>query len=542
MKNGQLLVTFLAIALGASSASALPITLVNPPTSATAGQACQASAYYESSVAGIVQIQLLDASWKQVANAWRNVAAGSGTESFTLTIPSTTTPGTGYRWQALLYNSSWSKNGEATVNSVTILPAPDSITLDAPLTVNAGSNIPVSVTYQQTTGGIVQVQLMDPSWNHVVDVWKTVSATSGTETLSLTVPASTPTGSGYRWQALLYDAAWKKKTDLTVSNVAVQAQGTEWLPSGTWSLEWSDEFNGAAGSATDSKVTKWYPMLGYTPTDFTNNAEKGLRWSGSTEDTARFYSTKVGNHWLDGQGNLLIRAVADKVAPANANGTRVKSAYLMSGYPGSWDSSEPTGVKWVAGNGKFVSPKVGGVAKDCYISARVRTDQVQGYSTWFAFWLFTETRPYDAVPSNGTEVDLIEIAKGAPTYLLKSFNVANHWNSSGGSESHQFSAGTTPSSTSFVDVTDSNYHTYGIEWSQSSMKCTVDGKLYYTFTGNIPTDPVDMMMLLTLEFQPNAWDPNQGDGRTAGPYVSDSSSMREMSRALIDYVRVYRKN
>ena len=49
-----------------------------------------------------------------------------------------------------------------------------------------------------------------------------------------------------------------------------------------------------------------------------------------------------------------------------------------------------------------------------------------------------------------------------------------------------------------------------------------------------------MMLLLTMEFQPNSWDPNQGDGRTAGPFVLDTLEMREMSRALVDFVRVYK--
>ena len=120
-------------------------------------------------------------------------------------------------------------------------------------------------------------------------------------------------------------------------------------------------------------------------------------------------------------------------------------------------------------------------------------------------------------------MDIIEIPRGKPKYMNKVFNVANHWKATGGSESLQFHDKGTPPSTSFVDVTSSEYQTYGIEWSKGSMKCSVNGKVFYTFTENIPTDPVDMMMLLTLEFKP------------------DSPKMREMSRVLVDYVRVYQK-
>jgi hypothetical protein len=80
---------------------------------------------------------------------------------------------------------------------------------------------------------------------------------------------------------------------------------------------------------------------------------------------------------------------------------------------------------------------------------------------------------------------------------------------------------------------------YGLEWTKDIMNCYVDGQLFYTFTENVPSDPVDMMLLLTMEFKPDAWDPNQGDGRFSGPYVSDDDEQREMSRALIDYVRIY---
>ena len=50
-----------------------------------------------------------------------------------------------------------------------------------------------------------------------------------------------------------------------------------------------------------------------------------------------------------------------------------------------------------------------------------------------------------------------------------------------------------------------------------------------------------MMMLLTLEFEVDAWTSNQGDGRVSGPFVSDNAQTRVMSRAVVDFVRVYKK-
>ncbi len=63
------------------------------------------------------------------------------------------------------------------------------------------------------------------------------------------------------------------------------------------------------GDETDPKITQWYPFLGYTPTDFREKTEKGLRWSdGSDPNTAQMFSSKTGNHWRDGDGNLADRA------------------------------------------------------------------------------------------------------------------------------------------------------------------------------------------------------------------------------------------
>lgn len=303
----------------------------------------------------------------------------------------------------------------------------------------------------------------------------------------------------------------------------------EWLPPGEWKLDWADEFSG------NGMPDKWFPLLGYDAPSFQKNKKKGIRWNGKTEESAAMYSTKTGNHWLNGEGQLVMRIVADKTR-TNERGIAVDAAYLLSGYPEKWEKGEPNGSKWA---GKFVSPADGPV----YISASVRSDQVKGWSTWFAFWLFTETRAYNGNPTDGTEVDMLEIVRGKKQYMDKVFNVANHWKlGGGGSESVQLRERGTPPSVSFVDVTDSDYHVYGIEWSKESMKCSVDGKVYYTFTENIPTNPVDMMILLTLEYQLDSWDPDQGDGRIEGPFVTDGPEKREMSRAMVDFVRIYKKS
>ena len=419
----------------------------------------------------------------------------------------------------------------------------------------AGKEFTIELKSEQSVAGIVQAQLLGADWKRVSEKWKEVEAGEQTTELSVPIPADTADGADYFWQILLYDREWKKQKELIVKDVKIGGggdaespttsemkeepvvaetkklpppAGPDWTPEGEWVIDWQDEFEG------DGEPENWYPLLGYNHVDFAEKSEKGIRWNGKTEDTAQMYSAKSGHHWLNGEGQMVLRIVADKTKE-NANGTKVEGAYLMTGYPEKWEKSEYANTKW---GGKFFSP----AEAPLYICARVKTNEVIGHSTWFAFWLFSETRAYNGKPADGTEVDVVEIPKGKKDYLNKAFNVANHWDKNGeGSESLQLNGLSDPKSTDLVDVNDDEYHTYGVEWTKTYMKCYVDGRLYYTFTENIPTEPVDMMIFLTLEFQKNAWDPDQGDGRTEGPFISDDEKQRVMSQVYVDFVRVYKK-
>lgn len=150
-----------------------------------------------------------------------------------------------------------------------------------------------------------------------------------------------------------------------------EAEHDQWLPTGNWKVDWQDEFDGTG------EPDKWFPMLGYDPEAFAANEAKGLRWTDIGEDSAWMYSTKTGNHWLDGKGNLVLRIVSDK-KDKNLLGPKTKAGYLLSGYPDKWDKTEPNNVKWA---GKSVSAADGPI----YICTRIKTDQLKGWSTWFAF-------------------------------------------------------------------------------------------------------------------------------------------------------------
>jgi hypothetical protein len=515
-----------------SFASAQSINLNNAPTLMAPGSTHQVSVGYNSPSGGVVQIQLFDSSWNLVDNGWKSVGQGNGSTNIQINVPSNAAVGDGYFWQGLVYTSGWNKIHESLKTGVSI-GAEQSDSLDmsnAPLMLQPGNTYTISTDYFLQSDGIVQLQIFDSAWNKLDSPWANVDAGSGTHTFTVNIPSTATPGDGYLWQGVVYDPTWDHTFSDVVGGVSVGGSVAEYdpLPAGNWELDWADEFSGVG------EPEAWYPLIAYNHEEYATATEKGIRWTGDTENTAWMYSTKSGNHWQDGEGNLVLRIVSNKTE-SNVHGDKVEAAYLLSGYPEAWDSSDPAAnVRWA---GKFVSPK----ETPLYISCRVRSDEVVGHSTWFAFWLFSETRAYNPDPTDGTEVDIIEIAKGAPDYLDKSFNVAHHWLQSGGSESKQFNTSSQPPSTQFVDVQDDQFHTYGLEWTTTKMTIYVDGVPCYTFTDNIPSDPFDMMLMLTMEFQVNAWDGNQGDGRVSGPFVSDNSQMREMSRAYVDFVRVYKK-
>ncbi|WFB37760.1 glycoside hydrolase family 16 protein [Kiritimatiellota bacterium B12222] len=529
-----------AVMLSSMTLVAASIELVNPPLTLTPGESYELTANYETTVSSIVMIQLFDSSWNKLAGDWKSVASTTTSKTLSIEIPDSAISGSNYHWQVVLWDEAWGELAKDIVWTVSIGSPPSLISLNAPNLLIAGQTYEVSNNYTINENGVSMVQFLTSSWSKVASDWSTISAGSGSEDYTLTIPASTPAGTHYIWQAFIADSDWSKLKEEVRYHVTVQADQSsgEWLPEGEWVLDeaLSDDFSGSG------EVVGWYPYLGGGPHEYFEGGSHHLpEWpmrytTDGDRETAEMYSSKTGNHWLNGSGQLVIRAISDK-NDLNKNGPKVKTAFLQTGYPAAWDSSEPNNVRW---EGRFVSPQSGPL----YLSARVRTDELKGYSTWFAFWLFSRTRAYNDTPMDGTEVDVIEIVKSKDDWAHQSFNVANHWKQWGGSESQMFEKTRTDpqlNSLNYVDVEDSDYHTYGIEWTTSYMKCYVDGQLYYTFTENIPSDPVDMMMLLTIEFAQEAWWDDKGDGRVEGPFVSDDDDIREMSRVLVDHVHVYRK-
>src|SRR4051812_7542772 len=89
-------------------------------------------------------------------------------------------------------------------------------------------------------------------------------------------------------------------TAVLISCASASSPSTGSTPASTiWTLVWSDEFDGAAGSSFDA--TKWVAETG------------GGGWGNQERE---YYTTRSENIALDGNGHLVITAAAE---PANTS-------------------------------------------------------------------------------------------------------------------------------------------------------------------------------------------------------------------------------
>src|ERR1022692_1962234 len=145
---------------------------------------------------------------------------------------------------------------------------------------------------------------------------------------------------------------------LLLAGVTAAAQTTS-----GWQLVWSDEFNGAAGTAPDR--AKWNLDLG------------GGGWGNGELE---IYTNSTSNVFQDGNGNLVIRVLKD----AQGNYT---SARLQTGAPGA--STNTMDGSWQYGR----------------IEARIKLPFGKG--VWPAFWMLGENIATVGWPTCG-EIDIME--------------------------------------------------------------------------------------------------------------------------------------
>ncbi len=275
------------------------------------------------------------------------------------------------------------------------------------------------------------------------------------------------------------------RTAATLLLFAATALLTQRLSAQTWTLQWSDEFNGAAGSYPNS--SNWTYDTGNS--GFGNPEIENYCAAGSNTAPC---STATPNAAMDGNGNLVIKAIR------NASG--------------QWTSARL---------------KTQGLKTFTYgrIEARMKLPVGDGF--WPAFWMLGADINSDPWPGCG-EQDIIEwVQSYTPTTTSSTTHGPGYSGGNGIGAKFTFPNG--------GRIDDASYHTYGVIWGPNSIQYYRDSpsNIFLTTTpANIPSgdqwvynNPFFLLLNLAI-----------GSGGFPGPTDSSTPSTATM---LVDYVRVY---
>ncbi len=258
-----------------------------------------------------------------------------------------------------------------------------------------------------------------------------------------------------------------------------------------WTLAWSDEFGGSAGTAPNT--TNWNYDIG------------GQGWGNNEWE---YYTNSTDNAGLDGAGHLVITAKASS------------DPGLQCTYgPGTSVGNPP--LQQCA----YTSARL--LTKDkfdfAYGRAEARIQIPYGQGIWPAFWMLGNDIDSNPWPNSG-EIDIMENI-GKASEQSKLYGTIHGPGYSGGS-----GIGSGPYETG---VTLHNaYHTYAIEWEPTQIRWYFDGTQYFSATpADVPAGkewvfnkPFFLIMNVAVG---GGW-PGNPDGTTTFPQTMN-----------VDYVRVY---
>jgi beta-glucanase (GH16 family) len=264
---------------------------------------------------------------------------------------------------------------------------------------------------------------------------------------------------------------------VTTSCWGQAVQSSAHRPAPTYQLVWSDEFNGADGSAPDP--TKWAIQTG------------GGGW-GNHE--LEYYTTRLQNVQIRG-GNLVI--------------TALKEDY--------------TGADGVSHNYTSARMNTKGLFSQQYGKFEARIKVPKGQGMWPAFWMLGNNFDIAGWPACG-EIDIMENIGKEPSIVHGTLHAPGY------TQEGYTAAYTLPSG-----VFSDDFHVFAAEWEPQQVRMYVDGNLYGTFTqsgspapNNWPLDTQPFFLLLNLAVG-GEW-PGNPDASTQFP-----------QQMLVDWVRVYQK-
>ena len=187
----------------------------------------------------------------------------------------------------------------------------------------------------------------------------------------------------------------------------------------------------------------------------------------------------------------------------------------------------------------FVQTKGKASFKYGYIEARIKMPKNK--STWPGFWMSPSDKQYGEWPNSG-EIDIVE-AKGS-NYKFAASDA--HWRDkntpTGQPGGHRSRQGVIPS-TKFDTNDTTEWHTYGVKWTEGKLEYFIDGELHHTITefknsnstGN-PNGPFDQdfFLRLNLAIGGNYIDAPWNDAHNSVGAANDFPATMS-----VDYVRVY---
>jgi beta-glucanase (GH16 family) len=249
-----------------------------------------------------------------------------------------------------------------------------------------------------------------------------------------------------------------------------------------WTLAWSDEFNGPAGSAVDG--TKWV-------------AEVGNGSNGWGNHERQYYTNTTKNASMDGTGNLVITAYKESL------GKRYRCWYGECQYT---SARLKTQGKFEQAYGRF--------------EARIRIPFGQGI--WPAFWMLGNNIQKVSWPTCG-EIDIMENIGREPSIVHGTIHGPGYSGASGIGSQYALTSG------AFTDA----FHVFAIEWEPNQIRWYVDGQLYQTRTpADLPPGSAwvfDHAHFMLLNLAVGGYWPGDPDTTTVFP-----------QKMYVDYVRVYR--
>lgn len=248
------------------------------------------------------------------------------------------------------------------------------------------------------------------------------------------------------------------------------------------SLTWSDEFNGNTNATPDP--TKW----GY---------DLGVGFDGGWgNQELEYYTDRPDNVYLDGNGNLVIKAIKENFTGANNITRSYTSARLVT-------------------RGKFTMTYG-------RIEARIKIPYGQGI--WPAFWMLGANIDTPGVgwPNCG-EIDILENIGREPSIVHSTLHGPGYSGGNGLSAAYSLTNGQR-----FAD----DFHEYAVEWDVREIRFYVDGNLFKTQTSkDIPAGGAwvfDHPFFIIMNVAVGGGWPGFPDASTVFPQMM-----------LVDYVRVY---